>query len=160
MLSGLKRHNQATFQARAVPARAAIDQIYTTGPFPAPVGNGGPSLNEDGVVHFQAQGRTAHARVVLVSDCSGACLPVYRVGQVLTVYYNPQNLTYAQLNPPGPPNLIGFAFGFSLFALFGLTFLAAAVINGVAAAQDSWQVKRAKKAKKVRSPPPRRTLAA
>jgi hypothetical protein len=114
-----------------------------------PAGNAGPFLNEDGLVHFKAQGQTAHARVVLASDCIGACPPVYRVGQVLTVYYNPQNLTYAQLNPPGPPNLIGFAFGFFLFALCGLTFLAAAVINGVTAAQDSWQVKRAKK---VRSP--------
>jgi len=54
---------------------------------------------------------------------------VYRAGQVLTVYYSPQNLSYAQLDRPRPPTAGGLPDGFYLCAAFALIFLVAAAIN-------------------------------
>jgi hypothetical protein len=127
-------HNQATFQAHAVPAQAVIDQVTTTGT--AVTYGGRTSFDQYGLVHFQAQGRTAHARVLLVPGCEGACFPAYRVGQVLTVYYSPQNLGYAELKRPGPPTWTGLALAVWLCAFCGLIALVAAAVNLVAAVQD------------------------
>lgn len=133
-------HNQATFRAGAVPARAVIDRLYSTTAYPL-TSPGGYYYDQYGLIHFQAQGRTEHAHVLLVADCSGDCLPVYSPGQVLTVYYNPQNPTYAQLNRPGPANLVLAIYLIPFFPLFGLVLLVAAAINLVAAIQDHPRVK-------------------
>jgi uncharacterized protein DUF3592 len=128
-------NNQAAFRAQAVPAKAVIDQIYAGQPLV-----GAPDIfDQYGIVHFEAQGRTAHARVVLVAGCSGTCLPVYRVGQVLTIYYSPENLSYAQLNSTARGTsaygrLVWAVWG---FGFLGLIFLVAAVINAVAALSDA-----------------------
>lgn len=128
-------NNEAAFQAQAVPAEAVIDQIYAG---QALVG-AADVFDQYGIVHFEAQGGTAHARVLLVAGCSGTCLPVYRVGQVLTVYYSPKNLSYAQLNSPARGTS---AYGRLVYAIWGFGFLGlillvAAVINVVAALRDA-----------------------
>jgi hypothetical protein len=128
-------NNQAAFRAQAVPAKAVIVQIYAGQPLV-----GAPDVfDQYGIVHFEAHGRTADARVLLVAGCSVTCLPVYRVGQVLTVYYSPENLSYAQLNSPARGTsaygrLIYEVWG---FGFLGLIFLVAAVINAVAALRDA-----------------------
>jgi Protein of unknown function (DUF3592) len=91
------RHDQAAFRAQAQPATAVVDKIYAG---PPSIGNGGtPLFDQYGLVQFEARGQLAHARVLLVSGCIGVCVPKYRVGQQLRVYYSPQNLSYAQLGP-------------------------------------------------------------
>jgi hypothetical protein len=129
------RNNQAAFRARAVSAKAVIDQIYG-GPLQLPLSGGPASFNQYGLVHFAAQGQTAHARVLL-SYCTGTCFPVYRVGQVLTVYYSPQNLSYAQLGSPTHQNSADDLYAGVFFGLLGLAFLAAAVINVVTVLGDA-----------------------
>lgn len=119
-------HNQADFRAHAVHTRAVIDKIYTSAPSQ---GYGAPTFDEYALVHFAAFGKRAQARVLLASNCSGTCIPAYRVGQALTVDYSPANLSYAQL----PSRLHGPS-ATSLYALFafgslGFMFLGAAVIN-------------------------------
>lgn len=121
-------HNQAAFRAHAVPAKAVIDQIYAG---PVQYGNGGGSyFDQYALVRFAARGATAHARVLLVPGCSGTCFPGYHVGQLLTVYYNPQNLNYAQLSSQDKSSWFG---DWILFGFLGLIFIAAAVINVVTA---------------------------
>jgi hypothetical protein len=124
------QHNQAAFRAQAVPARAVIDQIYGSAPSQNYTA---PTFDQYGLVHFEAHGRTAHARVLLVADCSGTCIPRYRVGQVLTVYYSPGNLRYAQLRSPARSTSAAFVPGVLLLGSMGVFFLAAAVINMVTA---------------------------
>src|SRR5262249_52330436 len=75
-------------------AEATIDEIYTSAPSQD---YNAPTFDEYGLVHFDAQGKRAHARVLLATNCSGTCAPTYRVGQVLAVDYNPENLTYASI---------------------------------------------------------------
>jgi len=124
------QHNQAAFSAQAVPAKAVIDQIYGS----APSQNyAAPTFDQYGLVHFQAHGRTARARVLLVAGCSGTCILAYRVGQVLTVYYSPGNLHYAQLRSPARHTSAALLPGVLVFGFLGVLFLAAAVINMVAA---------------------------
>jgi uncharacterized protein DUF3592 len=128
-------NNQAAFRAQAVPAKAVIDQIYAGQPVAGPL----DVFDQYGIVHFEAQGRTANARVLLVAGCSGTCLPVYRVGQVLTIYYSPANLSYAQLNSSARGTS---AYGRLIYAVWGfgflgLIFLVAGVINLVAALGDA-----------------------
>jgi hypothetical protein len=131
------RNNQAAFRAQAVPAKAVIDQVYG-GPIRLPATSGAPAIfDQYGIVHFEARGRTAHARVLLVAGCSGVCFPVYRVGQVLTVYYSPENLSYAQLISPAHETSAGVFYAVFLFGFLGLIFLAAAVINVVTALRDA-----------------------
>jgi hypothetical protein len=65
---------------------------------------------------------------------------------VLTVYYRPQNPTYAQLGRPDPPTGFGLLVVVSLFAIIGLALLAAAVIHMVMAAQDRWYTRTRRKA--------------
>lgn len=132
----VQRNNQAAFRSQAVPVKAVIDQIYG-GPIRLPTSGGPAIFDQYGIVHFEARGQTAHARVLLVAGCSGICVPTYRVGQVLTVYYSPENLSYAQLISPARETSAG---GFSpvfLFGLLGLVFLAAAVINVITALRDA-----------------------
>ena len=124
------QHNQARFQAHAVPARAVIDRIYTS----APSQNYSASVfDQYALVKFKAQGQTAQARVLLVSDCTGSCSPEYRIGQVITVDYSPANLGYAQL----PSRLIkpsaSILYAFIVFGFLGVIFISAAVINIVTA---------------------------
>jgi hypothetical protein len=128
--SGLtNRQNQATFQANAVSAKAVIDQIYASSPR---VNIGGlASFDQYAIVHFESGGRTAHARVLLEDGCTGTCLPVRRVGQVLTVYYSPDNLSYAQLAPPGREAAGYYFWGVWLFGFFALISLVIATVNMV-----------------------------
>lgn len=124
------QHNQAAFAAQAVPAKAVIDQIYGS----APSQNyGAATFDQYGLVHFEVRGRTAHARVLLVAGCSGTCVPRYRVGQVLTVYYSPGNRGYAQLRSPARNSSADFLPVALLLGLFAVLSLAAAVINMVTA---------------------------
>jgi uncharacterized protein DUF3592 len=121
------QHNQAAFRAQAVRARAVIEQIYDS----APSQNEGapPTFDQYAILHFEAQGRTAHARVLLVANCSGVCVPTYRVGQILTVDYSRQNLSYAQLPSRLRTPSADFWDVFMALGFLGLIFLAAAVIN-------------------------------
>lgn len=124
------RHNQAAFRAHAVPARAVIDQIYAS----APSQNyDAPTFSQYALVHFQVQGRTAHARVLLADNCRGTCIPEYRVGQVLTVEYSPENLSYARLPYRASGISPDFLYALLAFGLMAVMFLAAAVINMVTA---------------------------
>ena len=124
------QHDQAASGAPVVPATAVIDQIYAS----APTQGYGPStFDQYALVHFEAQGRTARAQVLLVAGCKGACIPQYQVGQVLTVYYSPGNPSYAELTPPARGASAGFLFPLTLFGLLGAVFLVAAVINMVTA---------------------------
>jgi hypothetical protein len=120
------QHNQEAFRARAVPAAAVIDQIYDGAPSQ---GYGPSAFDQYAIVHFEAAGRTAHARVLLASNCTGTCVPRYRVGQVLAINYSPGNLTYAQL--PSGSHGISAAVLFAIVGLelMGVILLAAAVIN-------------------------------
>ena len=124
------QRNQATFRAHAVPVSAVIDQIYDSAPsqnYDAPV------FDQYALVHFKAQGRTAHARVLLVANCRGSCVPKYRVGEILTVDYSPKNLSYAKLHSPGLKPSPGVLYALIAFGLLGAVFLVAAVINMVTA---------------------------
>ena len=128
-------NNQADFRAQAVPAEAVIDQIYAGQPLV-----GTPDVYDQyGIVHFDAQGQIAHARVLLVAGCTGTCLPVYRVGQVVTVYYAPENPSYAQLNSParGTSAYGRLVYAVWFFGFLGLIFLVAAAINAVVALRDA-----------------------
>jgi predicted Zn-dependent protease with MMP-like domain len=112
-------NNDAVFRARAVPAKAVIDRLYASD------NSAVPGLAQYGTVAFEAGGRTVHARVLL-SVCGATCVSGFRAGQVLTVYYLPENPSYAQLSPASSP------FGYwsaAFFGLLGAVFLAAAVIN-------------------------------
>jgi hypothetical protein len=130
------RNNQAAFRAQAVPARAVIDQIYS-GPLRLPVPGAPESFDQYGIVHFKARGQTAHARVLLVDGCTGVCVPVYRVGQMLTVYYSPGNLSYARLSPPGRQTSADVIYAVWIFGFLGVLFLVAAVVNMVPALRDA-----------------------
>jgi hypothetical protein len=121
-------HNQAVFSAQAVQASAVIDQIYTSAPSQ---GYNPPTFDEYALVHFGANGTIAHARVLLATNCSGTCVPVYRVGQVLTVDYSRENLSYAQLHSRTRKPSANFVYALLLFGSFGVIFLGAAVINMV-----------------------------
>jgi len=79
------------------------------------------------------RGRTAHARVLLVAGCQGTCLPTYRVGQVLTVYYSPDNLSYAQLRSADSGTSARFLIAALISGFIGVIFIVAAVINMVTA---------------------------
>jgi hypothetical protein len=129
--SGLtNRQNQATFQANAVSAKAVIDQIYTSSLVVNP--SGLARFDQYAIVQFESGGRTAHARVLLEQGCTGICFPVRRVGQVLTVYYSPENLSYAQLARPAHETSAHYFFwGFWLFGFFALVSLAIAAVNMV-----------------------------
>jgi hypothetical protein len=119
-------HNQAYFRAHAVQARAVIDNIYTSAPSQD---YNAPTFDEYALVHFVAVGNRAQARVLVASNCSGVCVPAYRIGQALTVYYNPDNLRYAQLpsqlHGPSASSLTALL----AFGSLGLAFLGAAVVN-------------------------------
>jgi hypothetical protein len=130
------RNHQAAFRAQAIPAKAVIDQIYG-GPVSVSPSGTSATFDQYGIVHFEARGRTAHARVLLVEGCSGVCFPVYRVGQVLTVYYSPENLSYAQLSSPARKTSSDVFSAVWVFGFLGLIFLAAAVINAVTALRDA-----------------------
>jgi hypothetical protein len=123
-------HNQAVFRAQAVPTRAIIDQIYMSAPSQ---GYNAPMFDEYALVHFNALGERTRARVLLVANCSGTCVPGYHVGQVLTVVYNPKNLSYAQLPSRLRTPSANFLYPLLLFGSLGIIFLAAAVINIVTA---------------------------
>lgn len=118
-------HNQTAFSAHAVPAKSVIDQLYAGGS--TVNSNGVVSFDQYAIVHFQAGRQTAHARVMLAS-CAGKCVPGYRIGQELNVFYNPQNLGYAQLTS-GISYTGYIVVGFLGF--LGITSLAAAIINAV-----------------------------
>src|SRR5262249_23860440 len=63
--SGLKyEHDLAVFHAHAVRAEATIDEIYTSAPSQD---YNAPTFDEYGLVHFDAQGKRAHARVLLAT---------------------------------------------------------------------------------------------
>jgi hypothetical protein len=123
-------HNQAAFRADAVQTRAVIDQIYTSAPSQ---GYSAPTFDEYALVHFFVLGERAQARVLLASDCTGTCVPAYRVGQVLTVDYSRANLSYAQLPAQGRVPSPRFLYGLMIFGLLGVIFLGAAVVNIVTA---------------------------
>ena len=93
------RANQADFRAHAVQARGVIDQLDPTYADTISMNRG--RYNPYGMVRFSAKSQTAHARVLL-QYCSAGCRVPYRVGQVITVYYSPENLGYAQLSPNDP----------------------------------------------------------
>jgi hypothetical protein len=109
-----------------MPARAVIDQIYASAPSQ---GSDAPTFNQYALVHFEVRGRTAHARVLLVANCRGTCIPRYRIGQVLTVDYSPENLSNAQLPSPATGISASVLFALLAFGLFAVMFLVAAVIN-------------------------------
>jgi Protein of unknown function (DUF3592) len=119
-------HNQAEFRAEAVRARAVIEKIYTSAPSQ---GYGAPTFDEYALIRFGAQGRIAHAQVLLVRDCSGVCVPGYHVGQVLTVAYSSENVRYAQLYSRVARPSANFLYVFLMLGVFAVMFLAAAVIN-------------------------------
>lgn len=99
--SGLMyQHEEEAFLAQAVPATAVIDQFYTSA-----ASGYTAAFDQYAIVHFDAGGQTAHARVLLATGCLGACVNAYSVGQQLTVYYIPGNLTFARLGPPAPPDV-------------------------------------------------------
>jgi hypothetical protein len=77
-------------------------------------------------VHFEAGGRTAHARVML-SPCGLTCSALYRAGQDLTVFHDPENLGYAQLHPANRSGYVWVVF----LGLMGVIFLTGAVVNMV-----------------------------
>jgi len=112
-------HNQAAFRANAIPASAVIDQIRAGTPYENQTG---VSWDDYAHVHFQAQGGTAHALVLLDGR-------TYHAGQVITVYYSPHNLRYAQLSPSAKSSFTLDWGMILLFGLFGVVFLVAAVIN-------------------------------
>jgi len=66
---------------------------------------------------------------LLATNCSGTCIPRYRVGQVLTVDYNPANLSYAQLPPLVRGASATFLYVLLVFGSLGVAFLGAAVVN-------------------------------
>lgn len=119
-------HNQADFRAHAVRTRAVIQKIYTSAPSQ---GYSAPTFDEYALVHFAALGNRAQARVLVASGCTGTCVPAYRIGQALTVYYDPANRRFAQL----PARLHGpsgtLLTGVLAFGLLGLANLGAAVVN-------------------------------
>ena len=124
------RHNQAAFTAHAVRTRAIIARIY----YGAPSQNyDAPTFDQYAIVNFEARGRTAHARVLLASDCRGTCLPGYRVGQALSVEYSPENLTYAQLPSRSRGISVDLWYVIVGIELLGVMLLVAAVINMVTA---------------------------
>jgi hypothetical protein len=122
-------HNQAAFRAQALPATGVIDQIYASS---STVGtNGVATFYQYGMVRFEARGQFADARVLLGS-CSGICLPKYHVGQDVRVYYNPKNLSYAQLGAPGHGTPLSLSvLGICFFALCAVVLLFAAAVNAV-----------------------------
>jgi len=130
------RNNQAAFRADAVPARAVIDQIYS-GPLRLPDPGAPESFDQYGIVRFNARGQTAHARVLLVDGCTGVCIPIYRVGQMLTVYYSPGNLSYARLGPPARQTSPDVIYAVWIFGFLGALFLVVAVVNVVIALRDT-----------------------
>jgi len=53
-----------------------------------------------------AFGERTRARVLLLSSCTGTCVSSYRVGQVLTVEYNPSGrLDCGRLTQPARPRI-------------------------------------------------------
>lgn len=129
--SGLEyQHNQAAFRAHAVKALAVIDELYTSAPsqgtYPA-------TFDEYAMVRFDVGTTTAHARVLLAVNCSGTCVPRYRVGQVLAVDYSPSNPSYAQLPFRTRSPSADFLYVFLLLGSLGIVFLGAAVVNMVTA---------------------------
>lgn len=127
--SGLMyQHEQEAFRAQAVPATAVIDQFYTSAPSSYTA-----TFDQYAIVAFDAGGQTAHARVLLATGCRGACVNAYSVGQQLTVYYIPGNLTFARLSSPAPPTWTGYLSAVLVLGLLGAIFLVAAVINMVTA---------------------------
>jgi hypothetical protein len=127
--SGLMyQHDEAAFRAHAVKAIAVIDKLYTTAPSE---GVYPPTFAEYALVHFDMGTMTAHARVLLAANCSGTCIPQYRVGQVLAVDYNSSNPNYAQLPFRNRSPSADFLYELLLFGSMGLVFLGAAVVNMV-----------------------------
>jgi hypothetical protein len=123
--SGLMyQHEQDAFRAQAVSATAVIDQLYTSAPSSYTA-----SFDQYAIVHFETGGQTAHARVLLATGCRGACVNGYSLGQQLTVYYIPGNLTFARLSSPAPPTWTGYLSAVLVLGLLGTIFLVAAVIN-------------------------------
>jgi predicted Zn-dependent protease with MMP-like domain len=119
-------HSQAVFLARAVPAKAVINEIYASD------NTAGLGFSQYGIVAFEAAGRPAHARVLLAT-CSGVCGPGFRVGQELTVYYSPGNPSYAQLRRASSST--GYMAA-SFVGFLGVVFIAGPVINLVIAARS------------------------
>ncbi len=120
------QQDQDAFRAHSVPAAAVIDQIYTSAPSSHTV-----TFNQYAIVHFEARGQTAHARVLLAAGCQGTCLTGYSIGQALTVYYVPGNLAFARLSIPAAPTWTDYLGGVFVLGLFGTIFFVAAVINMV-----------------------------
>jgi hypothetical protein len=128
--------NQASFRAQAVPAKAVIEQIYAGSPgvsYFSPL----TIFDQYGIVQFDAKGQTAHPRVLLVAGCNQTCVPIYHVGQVVTVYYAPGNLSYAQLNPPARVSSTNVIYALWFLGAFALIFLTGAVINAVIKLRDA-----------------------
>jgi len=119
-------HNQAVFRAHAVQTRAVIDKIYTSAPSQ---GYNAPTFDEYALVHFFALGERAQARVLLASNCSGTCIPTYRIGQALTVAYDPANLGYAQLPSQLHEPSATYLYALLTFGSLGVIFLGASVVN-------------------------------
>ncbi len=69
----------------------------------------------------------------MADNCRGTCIPEYRVGQVLTVEYSPENLSYARLPYRASGISPDFLYALLAFGLMAVMFLAAAVINMVTA---------------------------
>jgi len=119
-------HNQAVFRAHAVRTTAVIDSIYTSAPSQD---YDAPTFAEYALVRFVTLGSRARARVLVASDCRGVCVPTYRIGQTLTVYYDPDNLRYAklksQLRGPSATSLTALL----AFGSLGLVLIGAAVVN-------------------------------
>lgn len=63
----------------------------------------------------------------MLSPCGIACSSLYRAGQDLSVFYDPENLGYAQLHPANRSGYVWVVF----LGLMGVIFLTGAVANMV-----------------------------
>jgi hypothetical protein len=127
-------HNQSEFRAVAVPARAVIDKVYAANLYH---GNSGWTFDQYALVHFETRRGTVHAQVLLAVACRGSCLPVYRAGQMLTVYYSPQNMSYAQLSAKAKLSSNSDWGAIIIFGIVGLVTVAIAASNILKAARAS-----------------------
>ena len=117
------RHDEAAFLARHVSARAVIDKVYVTAPSQ---GYQPPGFSEYGAIHFSARGKAVRARLLL-ENCGGTCVAKYRVGQVITVDYDPANLSRVVLHTPAHGLTIKYVSILLFFEFFGaLSLLVAA----------------------------------
>jgi hypothetical protein len=127
--SGLvQARNQSAFAAHAVTVKAVIGQLYASAPAQ---GYGPATFDQYALVHVR--GAAGRARVLLVSGCSGVCIPKYHVGQVITVDYSPQNPGYAQLDSRQRGFSAGELYSLGLFVFLAVLSFAVALINMITA---------------------------